>query len=128
MSEKLTCDRCGQFLGGKAYHGSDECFPLPEDSKFTGPDVRLDPREQEFSDDLRNRIFGHFISEEEARRLVCAVENCRMSDVFAVLKRQTWFKDILAGVRATRHLQPSDYIKLSDSPARNVRSHLTLKT
>jgi hypothetical protein len=56
------------------------------------------------------------ISESEARRLVTAIENCWPSDAMSIIQRQPWFREIRAGIRATRHLKPTDYIKLSERP------------
>jgi hypothetical protein len=53
------------------------------------------------------------MSESEARRLVTAIDNCWPSDAIAIIQRQPWFREIRAGIRATRHLKPTDYIKLS---------------
>jgi hypothetical protein len=53
------------------------------------------------------------MTEDEARRLVVAIDNCWPSDVMAIIQRQPWFKDIRAGVRTTRHLKPNDYLELS---------------
>jgi hypothetical protein len=55
-------------------------------------------------------------SETEARRLVTAIEDCRVSDVIAIVKRQPWFEEIRAGVRTTRHLKPLAYRELSRLP------------
>jgi hypothetical protein len=54
------------------------------------------------------------ISETEARRLVAAIDNCWPSDVIAIIQRQPWFREIRAGIRATRHLKPVSYLRLSD--------------
>jgi hypothetical protein len=54
--------------------------------------------------------------ESEARRLVTAIDNCWPSDAIAIIQRQPWFREIRAGIRATRHLDPKGYIKLSERP------------
>lgn len=56
-------------------------------------------------------------SETEARRLVVAIDDCRVSDVIAIVKRQPWFASVLAGVRKTRHLKPLEYLQLTRKPS-----------
>jgi hypothetical protein len=53
--------------------------------------------------------------ESEVQRLVAAMEECRPSDVFAIITRQPWFGDVRNGLRTLRHLKPTDYLKLSAS-------------
>ena len=62
------------------------------------------------------------MSESEARCLVTAIDNCWPSDAIAVIQRQPWYREIRAGIRATRHLKPKDYIKLSERPWHQMKS------
>ncbi len=54
------------------------------------------------------------MSEFSARMLVAAIDNARHVDAIAIIQSQPWFKEVRSGIRATRHLKPTDYIKLSE--------------
>ena len=57
------------------------------------------------------------MSESSARALVTAIDNARHIDAIAIIQSQPWYKDVRAGIRATRHLKPESYIKLSERTA-----------
>lgn len=62
------------------------------------------------------------ISESSARKLVTAIDNARHCDAIAIIQSQPWYREIRAGIRATRHLNPAGYIKLSQRPWEQMKS------
>jgi hypothetical protein len=62
------------------------------------------------------------MSESSARKLVTAIDNARHCDAIAIIQSQPWYREIRAGIRATRHLKPTGYIKLSQRPWEQMKS------
>jgi hypothetical protein len=54
------------------------------------------------------------MSESSARALVTAIDNARHIDAITIIQSQPWYFDVRAGIRATRHLKPTGYIKMSE--------------
>jgi hypothetical protein len=57
------------------------------------------------------------IGETAARRLVTAIEDSRLRDLAEIIESFPWFSGVRCGVRATRHLKPTDYIKIAERPS-----------
>ena len=71
--EAATCESCGEC---------EVCFRCLGESKPAGEVVIVGAPE----------LVGFLISRADGRRLAAAIDDCRPSDVIAIIKRQPWFK------------------------------------